>query len=210
MARPDATLREMLIEVAPPQLRTAGRALVAAETADGSSGADDGMAYAEALTTWGDLGGYELEAQWAAAVQRVVKSPVDDVAHPARRRAVGRRAQAARARPACSTRGADVLLLDEPDNYLDIPTRWWLEEQLRQTQVDRPDGQPRPHAARRGGHQGDRHRGVGRWVHGGSYRHVPAGPRRAPGAARRRPAAVEGRGAPPVPPHEDHEAARRA
>ena len=29
--------------------------------------------------------------------------------------------------------GADVLLLDEPDNYLDIPTRWWLEEQLRQT-----------------------------------------------------------------------------
>ncbi len=31
MAAPDATLREMLIEVAPPQLRTAGRALLAAE-----------------------------------------------------------------------------------------------------------------------------------------------------------------------------------
>ena len=27
---------------------------------------------------------------------------------------------------------ADVLLLDEPDNYLDIPTRAWLEEQIRQ------------------------------------------------------------------------------
>ncbi|MEZ5230793.1 MAG: ATP-binding cassette domain-containing protein [Acidimicrobiales bacterium] len=23
--------------------------------------------------------------------------------------------------------GADILLLDEPDNYLDIPTRVWLE-----------------------------------------------------------------------------------
>ncbi len=28
------------------------------------------------------------------------------------------------------TSGADVLLLDEPDNYLDIPTRVWLEEQI--------------------------------------------------------------------------------
>ena len=26
--------------------------------------------------------------------------------------------------------GADILLLDEPDNYLDIPTRGWLEEQI--------------------------------------------------------------------------------
>ena len=27
----------------------------------------------------------------------------------------------------------DVLLLDEPDNYLDVPTKRWLEDQLRQT-----------------------------------------------------------------------------
>ena len=91
------------------------------------------MAYAEALTTWGDLGGYELEAQWASAVQRVVKSPVDDVGDPASSASC----RAASASGSCSTSllnsGADVLLLDEPDNYLDIPTRWWLEEQLRQT-----------------------------------------------------------------------------
>ena len=27
----------------------------------------------------------------------------------------------------------DVLLLDEPDNYLDVPGKEWLEEQIRQT-----------------------------------------------------------------------------
>ena len=77
MARPDDTLREMLIEVAPSALRDAGRALVAAEKAM-YSGEDDGMQYAEALTHWGDLGGYELEAQWAAAAKRSVKTAVDD------------------------------------------------------------------------------------------------------------------------------------
>ena len=65
MANPDDSLREMLIEVAPAQLRDAGRTLVVAERAM-YDGTDDGMAFAEALTVWGDLGGYELEAQWAA------------------------------------------------------------------------------------------------------------------------------------------------
>ena len=90
------------------------------------------MAYAEALTTWGDLGGYELEAQWGSAVQRVVKSTVDDV----NTRRVGELSGGERKRLVLDlvlNSGADVLLLDEPDNYLDIPTRWWLEEQLRQT-----------------------------------------------------------------------------
>jgi len=62
MSQPTATLREMLLDVALPELRTAGRALIAAEQAM-ADGSDDGMRYAEALTEWGDLGGYELEAQ---------------------------------------------------------------------------------------------------------------------------------------------------
>ena len=77
MSRPTDTLREMLIEVAPPQLRTAGRALVAAEKAL-ADGSDDGMGYANALSDWGDLGGYELETKWQAAAQRSVKSSIDD------------------------------------------------------------------------------------------------------------------------------------
>ena len=186
MAAPDATLREMLIEVAPPELRTAGRDLLAAERAlvPRASGRA-GMAYAEALTTWGDLGGYELEAQWASAVQRVVKSPVDDVST----RRVGELSGGERKRLVLDlvlNSGADIVLLDEPDNYLDIPTRWWLEEQLRQTQVDGADGQPRPRRARRGGDQGDRDRGVGRVGARRFVRIVPAGTGRSAGAARRR------------------------
>ncbi len=128
MSNPDVTLREMLIDVALPELRTAGRALVAAERAM-ADGSDDGIAYAEALTEWGDLGGYELESQWAAAAERSVKTDVDDLST----RLVGELSGGERKRLVLDlllNSGADVLLLDEPDNYLDIPTRVWLEEQI--------------------------------------------------------------------------------
>jgi len=129
MSRPEDTLREMLLDVAPAELRTAGKALVAAEKAM-ASGEDDGMGYAEALTVWGDLGGYELESAWASAAERSIKSKVDDV----NTRKVGELSGGERKRLVLDlllNSGADVLLLDEPDNYLDIPTRVWLEEQIK-------------------------------------------------------------------------------
>jgi len=129
MSRPDDTLREMLIEVAPAALRTAGRALVAAEKAL-AAGTDDGMGYATALSDWGDLGGYELETKWQASAQRSVKSQIDDLST----RLVSELSGGERKRLVLDlllTSGADVLLLDEPDNYLDIPTRAWLEEQIK-------------------------------------------------------------------------------
>ena len=130
MSRPNDTLREMLIEVAPKALRDAGRALVAAERAL-ASGDDDGIGYATALSDWGDRGGYELETRWQASAQRSVKTPVDDFST----RLVSELSGGERKRLVLDlllTSGADVLLLDEPDNYLDIPTRQWLEEQLRE------------------------------------------------------------------------------
>ena len=129
MSNPNDTLREMLVEVAPKHLRTAGRALIAAEKAL-ADGTDDGMGYATALGDWGDLGGYELESDWQAAVQRSVKTPVDDFS----RRLVSELSGGERKRLVLDlllTSGADVLLLDEPDNYLDIPTRGWLEEEIK-------------------------------------------------------------------------------
>ncbi len=131
MGNPDHSLREMLLTVAPPTLRTAGEALIEAEAAL-SAGSDDGTGYAEALTQWGDLGGYELEVAWAGAAERSVKTPVDDFAI----RKVGELSGGERKRLVLDlllTSGVDVLLLDEPDNYLDIPTRVWLEDQLAQT-----------------------------------------------------------------------------
>ena len=129
MSNPNDTLREMLVEVAPKHLRTAGRALIAAEKAL-ADGTDDGMGYATALGDWGDLGGYELESDWQAAAHRSVKTPVDDFS----RRLVSELSGGERKRLVLDlllTSGADVLLLDEPDNYLDIPTRGWLEEEIK-------------------------------------------------------------------------------
>jgi ATPase subunit of ABC transporter with duplicated ATPase domains len=129
MSAPDTTVREMLIDVAPPALRVAGRALVTAERAM-LAGDSDGVEYAERLADWGDLGGYELEGRWEAAAQRSVKSDVTDLAT----RQIGELSGGERKRLVLDvllTSGADVLLLDEPDNYLDVPTRAWLEEQIR-------------------------------------------------------------------------------
>lgn len=128
MGSPDDTLRHMLLEVALPELRAAGFELITAEAAL-ADGSDDGMGYAEAITRWGELGGYELESQWAAAAERSVKTRVDDFST----RLVGELSGGERKRLVLDlllSSGVDVLLLDEPDNYLDIPTRVWLEEKI--------------------------------------------------------------------------------
>ncbi len=134
MSRPTDTLREMLVEVAPPALRDAGRAMISAEKAmlDGTdaNANENGMLFAEAITHWGDMGGYELESQWAAAARRSVKTEVTDFST----RLVSELSGGERKRLVLDlllNSGADVLLLDEPDNYLDIPNRVWLEAQIK-------------------------------------------------------------------------------
>ena len=171
MSRPDDTLREMLIEVAPTALRTAGRALVAAEKAL-ADGTDDGMGYATALSDWGDLGGYELETKWQASAQRSVKSQIDDLST----RLVSELSGGERKRLVLDlllTSGADVLLLDEPDNYLDIPTRQWLEEQLRECSSTILMVSHDRTLLERCSTKIVAIEGSGCWVHGGSYATYP-------------------------------------
>ena len=171
MATPDTTLRELLIEVAPPALRTAGRALLRAEQAM-LDGGDDGLAYAHALHDWGDLGGYALEGEWDAAAQRSVKTPVDDFAT----RTIGELSGGERKRLVLDVllnSGADVLLLDEPDNYLDVPTRGWLEQQIKACKstilMVSHDRTLLSHVATKV----ICIEGSGCWVHGGSYATFP-------------------------------------
>jgi len=171
MSSPQDTLREMLLTVAPLQLRNAGLTLIEAER-QMMDGSDDGMKFAEALTMWGDLGGYELETQWAAAAQRSVKTPITDF----NTRLVGELSGGERKRLVLDlllTSGADILLLDEPDNYLDIPTRGWLEQQLNSfkgtilmVSHDRALLETCTNKI-------ITVEGAGCWVHGGSYKTYP-------------------------------------
>ena len=171
MSLPDDSLRDMLIEVAPTALRDAGRRLAAAERAL-ALGNDDGMFYAEALSDWGDLGGYELENQWAAAAQRSVKTPVVDFAT----RLVGQLSGGERKRLVLDlllNSGADVLFLDEPDNYLDIPTRHWLEEQIKECKSTILMVSHDRTLLERVATKIVAVEGSGCWVHGGSYLTFP-------------------------------------
>ena len=171
MANPTDSLREMLIEVAPDALRTAGRALVAAEKAL-ADGTDDGMGYATALTDWGDLGGYELEMRWEAAARRSVKTPITDFST----RLVSELSGGERKRLVLDlllTSGADVLLLDEPDNYLDIPTRLWLEAQILASKCTILMVSHDRALLERVATKIVVIEGAGCWVHGGSYATFP-------------------------------------
>ena len=171
MSSPDDALRDMLIEVAPPALREAGKRLFAAEKAM-MSGEDDGMAYAEALGDWGDLGGYDLETQWAAAAQRSVKTPITDFAS----RLVRELSGGERKRLVLDlllNSGADVLFLDEPDNYLDIPTRAWLEEEIRKCKSTILMVSHDRILLERVSTKIIAVEGSGCWVHGGSYATFP-------------------------------------
>jgi ATPase subunit of ABC transporter with duplicated ATPase domains len=167
MSRPDDSLRDMLIEVAPTALREAGKKLFAAEKAM-MGGEDDGMKYAEALGDWGDLGGYDLETQWAASAQRSVKTPVDNFGT----RLVSQLSGGERKRLVLDlllTSGADVLFLDEPDNYLDIPTRGWLEEQIKACKSTILMVSHDRTLLERVATKIIAVEGSGAWVHGGSY-----------------------------------------
>lgn len=171
MSSPDDALRDMLIQVATPALRIAGTTLFAAEKAM-MSGEDDGMKYAEALGDWGDLGGYELETQWAAAAQRSVKTPISDFAT----RLVRELSGGERKRLVLDlllNSGADVLFLDEPDNYLDIPTRAWLEEAIKSCKSTILMVSHDRVLLERVATKIIAVEGSGCWVHGGSYNTFP-------------------------------------
>ncbi|WP_447912187.1 ABC-F family ATP-binding cassette domain-containing protein [Microbacterium phyllosphaerae] len=127
------TVHELLVRVAPRRIRQAAEALEAAENAlIERDEHDTQMAYATAIAEYADAGGYEHETIWDQCTVAALGVPFDR----ARFRELTTLSGGEQKRLALEAllRGPDeVLLLDEPDNYLDVPTKRWLEEQLRQT-----------------------------------------------------------------------------
>jgi ATPase subunit of ABC transporter with duplicated ATPase domains len=131
--RDDRTVRDLLVSVAPPRIRDAAREVDAAEeaimTRDDNSAQ---MQYAQALSDWADAGGYAAETVWDMCTMAALSIPYDKAQWREVRTLSG--GEQKRLVLEALLRGPDeVLLLDEPDNYLDVPGKRWLEEQLAQT-----------------------------------------------------------------------------
>jgi ATPase subunit of ABC transporter with duplicated ATPase domains len=131
--RDDTTVREMLLGLAPRALRDAGAELEAAEWALAET--DDEptqLRYAGALAAWGDAGGYDAEVGWDTVTVAALGVPFDRAQYRMVRTLSG--GEQKRLALEALLRGPDeVLLLDEPDNYLDVPGKRWLEQRLAET-----------------------------------------------------------------------------
>jgi ATPase subunit of ABC transporter with duplicated ATPase domains len=129
----DGTVRDLLLTVAPPAIAQTAARIDATELAMIEDDSEKNqMAYAQAIADWADVGGYDIEVLWDVCTMAAIQLPFDQAQY----------------RPAGSLSGGEqkrlvleallrgpeeVLLLDEPDNYLDVPGKKWLEDQLNET-----------------------------------------------------------------------------
>ena len=124
------TVRELLLSLAPLALRLAGERMLRHELELAAGDADAGIKLGSAIADWSVLGGYELEGQWDAACRRIVRVGFDELAdRPAVTLSGGERKQLVL--DVLFRSDADVLLLDEPDNFLDVPAKLALERKIR-------------------------------------------------------------------------------
>ena len=132
--RDESTVRDLLLSVAPSRVREAAVELDAAELA--LMEADDEqtqLRYAHALADWSDAGGYDAEVRWDVCTTEALGLAFDR----ARWREVRTLSGGEQKRLALEAllRGTEeVLLLDEPDNYLDVPAKRWLEQRIADSQ----------------------------------------------------------------------------
>ena len=125
VAENDQTVRELMVSLAPQRLQDAAARLARAE----QTAADDPMRYANALAEWGDAHGYEAEIFWDACCTKAVGEPFAALERRPLRTFSGGE-QKRLALEALLRSDYDVLLLDEPDNFLDVPGKRWLEAEL--------------------------------------------------------------------------------
>jgi ATPase subunit of ABC transporter with duplicated ATPase domains len=127
----DPTVADLLLNVSPVRIREAARAVDACELALMET--DDEktqMRYAEALHEYADAGGYDLEVTWDVCTMKALGLSYDRAKYRDLKTLSG--GEQKRTVLEYLLAGPDeVLLLDEPDNYLDVPGKIWLEERIR-------------------------------------------------------------------------------
>ena len=129
----DPTVADLLLSVSPPRVRAATAEVEQCELALMET--DDEktqMRYAEALAEYADAGGYDLEVIWDVCTVRGLGVPYDRAKYRALRTLSG--GEQKRLVLEYLLAGPDeVLLLDEPDNFLDVPGKIWLEQRIRES-----------------------------------------------------------------------------
>jgi ATPase subunit of ABC transporter with duplicated ATPase domains len=131
--RDETTVRELLISVAPVRIRGAAAKIIETEkymneVADEKSQ----MAFAQAIIEWGDCGGYDFEVIWDKCCTEMLGKPFEEVADRKVNTLSGGEQKKLVLR-ALLEGPEEVLLLDEPDNYLDVPSKRWLEQVVAET-----------------------------------------------------------------------------
>ena len=131
--REGATVADLLLSVAPPRVREAAAhverlELALMETDDEATQ----MRYAEALAEYADAGGYDVEVTWDVCATAALGLSYDRAKYRELSTLSG--GEQKRLVLEFLLRGPDqVLLLDEPDNYLDVPGKIWLEGRIRES-----------------------------------------------------------------------------
>ncbi len=125
------TVRDVLLALSPPSLGRAGAELDAAESAyEREPGEHTGLALARAHVAWGDAGGWDAEVLWDTCTMIAMHQSLPE-ASPRRLSTLSGGEQKRLALEVLLRSDAEVLLLDEPDNYLDVAGKLWLEGALR-------------------------------------------------------------------------------
>ena len=126
----EPTVADLLMSVAPPRVRSAAEEVERCELALMES--DDErtqMRYAHALSEFTDAGGYDIEVTWDVCTMAGLGLPYDRAKYRELRTLSG--GEQKRLVLEFLLRGPDqVLLLDEPDNFLDVPGKIWLEQRI--------------------------------------------------------------------------------
>jgi ATPase subunit of ABC transporter with duplicated ATPase domains len=129
----DPDVAALLLSVAPPRVRAAAAEVDRLERR--LMEVDDEatqMAYASALAEFGDAGGYDIEIVWDTCCTTALGVGYERAKY--RRLSTLSGGEQKRLVLEYLLAGPDeVLLLDEPDNYLDVPGKIWLERRIRES-----------------------------------------------------------------------------
>jgi ATPase subunit of ABC transporter with duplicated ATPase domains len=129
----EPTVADLLLSVAPPRVRAAAAEVERCELALMET--DDEktqMRYAEALAEYADAGGYDVEVTWDVCTVKALAVPYERAKYRELRTLSG--GEQKRLVLEYLLAGPDeVLLLDEPDNFLDVPGKIWLEQRIRES-----------------------------------------------------------------------------